>query len=185
MPTYGLIVEGEYDAAALTELIRRCAAGNIQVIPRQCAQKGSLMKKFPAYLQELHWANQGQAVDKALVIRDTDSKNPGELIARMETSIVSRSYPFPVKFVVIMQELETWLLADHDALSQVASRSISEIRGPLESILDPKRRLQSILSDAGIAYTAEVARKIAAAANLERIEYRCPTFRTFRQTIDD
>ena len=56
MPTYGLIVEGEYDAAALTELIRRCAAGNIQVIPRQCAQKGSLMNKFPAYLQELHWA---------------------------------------------------------------------------------------------------------------------------------
>jgi hypothetical protein len=185
MPTYGLIVEGEYDAAALTELIRRCAAGNIQVIPRQCAQKGSLMKKFPAYLQELHWANQGQAVDKALVIRDADGKNPGELIARMETSIVSRSYPFPVKFVVIMQELETWLLADHDALSQVAPRSISEIRGPLESILDPKRRLQSILSDAGIAYTAEVARKIAAAANLERIEYRCPTFRTFRHAIDD
>ena len=70
MPTYGLIVEGEYDAAALTELIRRYAEGNIQVIPRQCAQKGSLMKKFPAYLQELHWANQGQAVDKALVIRD-------------------------------------------------------------------------------------------------------------------
>ena len=144
-----------------------------------------MMNKFPAYLQELHWAIQGQAVDKALVIRDADGKNPGELIARMEMSIVSRSYPFPVKFVVIMQELETWLLADHDALSQVAPRSISEIRGPLESILDPKRRLQSILSDAGIAYTAEVARKIAAAANLERIEYRCPTFRTFRHAIDD
>ena len=79
MPTYGLIVEGEYDVAAL----------NIQGIPRQCAQKGSLMKKFPAYLQELHWANQGQAVDKALVIRDADGKNPRELIARMETSIVS------------------------------------------------------------------------------------------------
>jgi hypothetical protein len=87
--------------------------------------------------------------------------------------------------VVIVQELETWLLADHDALSQVAPRSISEIRGPLESILDPKRRLQSILSDAGIAYTAEVARKIAAAANLERTEYRCPTFRTFRQAFDN
>jgi hypothetical protein len=185
MPTYGLIVEGEYDAAALTELIRRCAAGNIQVIPRQCAQKGSLMKKFPAYLQELHWANQGQAVDKALVIRDADGKNPGELVARMGTSIVSRSYLFPVKFVVIVQELETWLLADHDTLSQVARKRISEIRGTLELIVDPKRRLQSILSEAGIAYTAEVARKIAAAANLERIEYRCPTFRTFRQAIDN
>lgn len=185
MPIYGLIVEGEYDVAALTELIRRYAAGNIQVIPRQCAQKGSLMKKFPSYLQELHRANQGQAVDKALVIRAADGKNPRELIARMETSNVSRSYPFPVKFVIIVQELETWLLADHDALSQVAPRSIAEIRGPLELILDPKRTLKGVLSEAGIAYTAEVARKIAAMANLERIEYRCPTFRTLRQAIDD
>jgi Domain of unknown function (DUF4276) len=117
MPTFGLIVEGEYDAAALTEFLRRCAEGNIEVLPRQCAQKGSLMKKFPAYLQELRWANRGQAVDKALVIRDADGKNLQELIARMETSIVSRSYLFPVKFVVIVQELETWLLADHEALS--------------------------------------------------------------------
>ena len=185
MPTFGLIVEGEYDAAALTELIRRCAEGNIEVIPRQCAQKGSLMKKFPAYLQELRWANRGQAVDKALVIRDADGKNLQELIARMETSIVSRSYPFPVKFVVIVQELETWLLADHEALSMVTQKRISEINSPLESLVDPKRRLQSMLSEAGIAYTAEVARKIAAATILERIEYRCSSFHTFRQAVHD
>jgi hypothetical protein len=89
MPTFGLIVEGEYDAAALTELLRRCAEGNIEVIPRQCAQKGSLMKKFPAYLEDLRWANRGQAVDKVLVIRDADGKNLQELISRMETRIVN------------------------------------------------------------------------------------------------
>ncbi|HXH08428.1 MAG TPA: DUF4276 family protein [Alphaproteobacteria bacterium] len=185
MPTFGLIVEGEYDAAALIELVRRCTAGNIEVIPRQCAQKGSLMKRFAAYLRELQWANQGQAVDKALVIRDADGKNPQELIARMETSIISRSYPFPVKFVVIVQELEAWLLADHEALSQVTQKRISAINCPLESIIDPKRRLQMRLSEAGIAYTAEVARKIAAAANLETIEYRCSSFGTFRQAVHD
>jgi len=185
MPTFGLIVEGEYDAAALTELVWRCAEGTIEVIARQCTQKGSLMKRFSAYLQELQWANRGQAVDKALVIRDADGKNPQELIARMEMSIIHRSYPFPVKCVIIVQELETWLLADHEALSQVTQKRISAINSPLESILDPKRRLQSMLSEAGTAYTAEVSRKIAAAANLETIEHRCSSFGTFRQAVHD
>jgi hypothetical protein len=90
-----------------------------------------------------------------------------------------------VKFVVIVEELETWLLADHEALSQVTRKRISKIISPLESIVDPKRRLQSMLSEAGIAYTAEVARKIVASAILERIEYRCSSFRTFRQAVHD
>lgn len=185
MPTFGLIIEGAYDASALTELTRRCAEGDIEVIAYQCAQKGSLMKKFPAYLQALHPCHRGQPVDKALVIRDADGKNPHELITRMETSIGSRSYPFPVKFVVIVQELEAWLLADQEALSQVTRRRISAINSPLESIVDPKRRLESILSEAGIVYTAKVARQIASTAILERIEYRCSSFRTFRQAIRD
>jgi hypothetical protein len=185
MPTFGLIVEGEYDEAVLTEFTRRCAEGDIEVIAYRCAQKGSLMKKFPAYLQALQWAYQGQAVDKALVIRDADGKNPQELIARMGMSIIGRSYPFPVKFVVIVQELEAWLLADHAALSQVTQRRISAINRPLGSIADPKQRLESILSAAGMAYTAEVARQIAATAVLQTIENRCSSFRSFRQAIHD
>jgi hypothetical protein len=53
----------------------------------------------------------------------------------------------------------------------------------IEDIADPKARLQRMLSDAKVAYTKEVARKIAAAANVEYIAYRCPSFRSFVQAV--
>jgi hypothetical protein len=90
--------------------------------------------------------------------------------------------------VIIIRELEAWLLADNEALAQVLREysgrrgseiRIPEINEPLEEILDPKTKLQRILSDAKVAYTKEVARKIAATANLERIASRCLSFREF------
>jgi hypothetical protein len=85
--------------------------------------------------------------------------------------------------VVIVQELVTWLLADHDALTETTGTSISEIHGVLEEIHDPKQRLQKILSEAGVVYAAEVARKIAAASDLARVAYHCPSFQTFHRAV--
>jgi hypothetical protein len=185
MPTFGLIVEGEYDAAALTEWIHKCVTAEIDVIPRLCAQKGSLMRKFPGYLVGFRWDNKGGPVDKAFVVRDADGKDRQELINTMKGRNAARPPIFPVEFLVIVQELETWLLADNEAVAQVIGSRISEIQGSLEEIRYAKERLQGILSDAGIAYTAQVARKIAAASDLEKLEYRCPSFRIFRQAIQD
>jgi len=181
MLTYGLIVEGVYDEAALVELIQKCLQGNIDVVARPCG--GSLMNKFPGFLEEFRYVKQGTHVDKAMVVRDADAKDPNEVLQRMAAKIVGRTYPFPVKFVAIVRELETWLLADREALSAVTGRMVPEIDEPLEGILDPKARLQRMLS--GIPYTQEIARKIAVAANLERIEYRCPSFRSFLQLVRD
>ncbi len=185
MPTFGLIVEGEYDAAALTEWIRKCLPGNIDVRPRLYAQKGPLIRKFPGYLSGFRWDNQGGPVDKAFVMRDADGKDPQELISVMKAKIADRLPIFPVEFVVIVQELETWLLTDNEAIAQVTGMEIAEIQGALEEIKDPKEHLQRIPSGARVAYTAEVARKIAAASDLEKLAYRCPSFRTFRQAVQD
>jgi hypothetical protein len=183
MPTFRLIVEGAYDAAALAEWIRKCFGSNVDVVARLCAQKGSLMRKFPGYLAGFCWDNQGGPVDKAFVIRDADGKDPHALMTIMKARIADRPPIFPIEFVVIVQELETWLLADHQAIAQVTGMRTTDIHGVLEEMRDPKQRLQKILSDAGIAYTAEVARRIAAASDLEKLCYRCPSFRTFQQAI--
>ena len=189
MLTVGLIVEGDYDAVVLTELIHKCVGADIDVIARVCGPKGALMGRFPGFLEGFRYMKQGTHVDKALVVRDADRKDPGVLRESMEAKITRRTYPFSVQLVVIIQELETWLLADSAALSQVtqeyAGRVVSGINEPLEDIVDPKRRLQRLLSDAKVAYTREVARKIAAAIRLESIEARCPSFRTFRQAVGD
>lgn len=185
MQTFGLVVEGVYDKAVVTELIRKCVAGHTEVVVRICG--GSVMNKFPGLLEEFRHVKQGTHVDKAVVIRDANGKDPNELMLTMQGRISNRQYPFPVKCVVIVRELETWLLADDRAISQVtqeyASRTVSPINEHLEDILEPKERLKKLL--AGVAYTDEVARKIAAAVDIERLKYRCPGFGSFQEAVLD
>ncbi len=178
----GLIVEGIYDEAALTELVRKCAPPDVRVICRPCGNATQLMKKYPGFRQEFRHAKDGTPVDKALVIRDADHKNPAELLAKMEARIVNRVYPFPRKLLIVVEELEAWLLADEEALSFVTGKAVRQIANP-EKINDPKARLQRILSDAGIAYTAEEARKIAAAIRSDILAARCPSFKKFQDAI--
>jgi hypothetical protein len=115
MQLVGLIVEGIYDEAALTEFVRKCLSTEVNVICRPCGGVPQLMKLFPGFLKEFEHVNSGLPVDKGIVIRDADQKTPEALISQMENKISGRRYLFPTKFRVIVQELETWLLADEEA----------------------------------------------------------------------
>jgi hypothetical protein len=55
----------------------------------------------------------------------------------------------------------------------------------LEDIKNPKEKLQKILSASNSNFTPETLRKIAEAADLKKIEYRCPSFRRFRDSVLD
>jgi len=184
METFGLVVEGNDDETAIAEMIKKCAKTEVKVISRQCGGKAQLMRKFTGFLEDFRHVKAGTKVDKALVIRDADQKNPVQLINDMHGKINNRNYPFPVKLLVVVQELEAWLLADETAVSTVTGRPTPTIQNP-EGLNDPKQRLNNVLSAARISYTPEIARKIAANANLDVIEARCPSFRVFRQAVID
>jgi hypothetical protein len=188
MLTFGLVVEGDYDEAVLTEFIRKCVGYDIEIVSRVCNLKGSLMKRFPGFLEEFRYVKQGMPVDRALVVRDADMREPQGLLREMESKIAHRTYEFaPVRFVAIVRELEAWLLADSEAIATVtreySGRVVPMVNESIEDLVDPKARLQKMLSEAKVAYTREVVRKIAAAANLESIAYRCPSFRSFVHTV--
>jgi hypothetical protein len=184
MLTIGIIVEGPSDAVAFPELIRKCIGDDIEVIARPCNSKSQLISKFLGILEEFRRVKQGMPVDIALIIRDADNKEPHALVTAMREKYINRTYPFSATPVIIVQELEAWLLADNQALSHVVGRSVPDLTEPLERIAKPKERLQKILSDAKVPlYMSEVARKIAAATRLERLEYRCPSFQAFRQAL--
>ncbi|SRR5579875_1528419 len=191
MTTYGIVVEGYYDVAALTEIIKKCLSNEIEIISYTCATKGPLMNKFQGFLDllDLRHTKQGSHIHKAFVVRDADNKDPNELLNKMRSKVASRTYPFEVKFIIIVQELETWLLADEEAISRVtqprSGRTVARVNENLELISQPKERLKKILFDAKVAYTPEVAREIAKESDPSRIEYRCPRFREFRQAVID
>jgi hypothetical protein len=84
--------------------------------------------------------------------------------------------------------LETWLLADERAVSEVAlrrgrTRSIKAINRHLEEIIDPKPLFLRMLSEAGLPADDKVYEEIASAADLNRIAERCPHFAQFRQHV--
>ncbi|MBM4296991.1 MAG: DUF4276 family protein [Deltaproteobacteria bacterium] len=182
MSCVGLIVEGTYDEAALTEFVRKCVPAEVDVICRPCGSAIQLMKKFPGFLESFRHVNAGLPVDNAIVVRDADHKRPNDLIAHMENRISGRSYPFPRHLLVIVQELEAWVLADEQALSSVTGKPLRRVPNP-ETLDDPKARLENILSDAGIVYTAETARRIASAARADLLSFRCPSFKRFQQAV--
>ncbi|MEW6409067.1 MAG: DUF4276 family protein [Nitrospirota bacterium] len=189
MTLYGIIVEGNYDKAAFKEIIKKCILSDIKIISRPCGGKDHLMKSFPGHLKSFCYEKQGSHIDKALVIRDADNRDPAELHKKMESKITNRTYPFEVKFIIIIQELETWFLADEEAISRVtqarSGKPVARVNENLESIRQPKEKLQEILSKAGIYYTPEVAKEIARELDLSKIEYHCPRFREFRQAVID
>ncbi len=179
----GIVVEGDYDAKAIPELIRKCLGNEVEVIIRAYGGKGNLMKRFPGLLESFGYLKQGGPIDKALVICDADNKAPNEMHTMVRERYANRIYPFPVEPVIIVRELETWLLSDSAALSRATDKRIAEITDSLEAIPNPKERLRSILWQHKIAYTAEIARKIAAETNLNTLAYRCPSFLHFRQAL--
>jgi uncharacterized protein DUF4276 len=188
----GLVVEGFYDETALSEFVRRIipAATFIRVFP--CGGGARLMQKFPGYLDALQYEFHGGPVDKALVVVDSNGQNPASLVAQMQTKIAGRTYSFPggVQFSVAVRELEAWLLGDLDAISTIpatrgSGAAVSPLRRPPETLADPKAELERRLTQRGVAYTSEVGRCIASAADLGVLGGHCPSFADFRQKVLD
>jgi hypothetical protein len=189
MNTYGMVLEGKYDDSALLQLLKKLFSTEIKIITRIAGNKSTLIAKLPAYLASFRLEGRTTHVDKAFAILDADGKDPEELKTKMRRKCEGRNYSFDVKFIVIVQELEAWLLADEEGISRVTvSRSgkhVARVNEDLESIFRPKEKLSNLLIGADVPYTDVVAGEIARESNLDMIGYRCPSFREFRQAVLD
>jgi hypothetical protein len=90
MASVGLIVEGDYDEAALAEFVQGCLSPEVSVICLRCGGAPQLMRKLPGFMEHFRYANAGSHVDKAIVVRDADRKIPEDLISQMESKISGR-----------------------------------------------------------------------------------------------
>ena len=173
MPTIGLVVEGDYDEAAIPVFIRRARKG-VKVVTRQC--RGTVTGKLRGILAEL---NRSYRPEKVLIVSDTDGGDPADLIAAMKNKIVG-TFSFSIHPLVAVEALEAWLLADPLALESVLG--IKKSFPSPEKIRNPKAQLEK-LSSRRTAYTPEIAKEIAEKMDLNVLKTRCPWFATFQRAI--
>lgn len=172
MITIGLIVEGEYDGAAIPVFLRRCRSG-VRVVTRKC--RGSVTGRLGGILAELERSSRA---DKVLIISDADGQEPRTVLRAVESRLASQ-YRFTVVPLVIVEMLEAWFIADQQALERM-SRVKRAFNNP-EKVRDPKSELRRLLGP--IIYTPELARRIAEEVDLGILGQRCPRFTAFQRAV--
>jgi hypothetical protein len=181
----GIVVEGDSDAEAYPQLIRKIRDDIEEILPISCCGVSTLKREFVKWLKYFEW-NAPHSIDNALVIMDSDCSEASVWEAQLR-QIYEQSHfepGFPVHFHATKCELETWLLADENAINQVSqqmgkNRKIGAVTIQLESHRDAKELFQEQLSKADLRATARVYQEIAGAADIARIAARCPHFQQF------
>jgi hypothetical protein len=186
---FGIVVEGEQDSAAYPELIRKIRDDIESIFPIPCGGVGTLKKEFINSLKQLPW-RAPHPIDRALVIMDSDCSDAFVWEEQLG-QIYEQSHfkcNFPVRFHATKCKLETWLLADENAVNQVSqqrgkNKKVAAVTFDLETHKEAKELFHKQLSKADLRATAPVYKEIASFSDIARISARCPNFRQFANKI--
>ena len=174
----GLIVE-DYYAEAIKEICRK-----ISVNPEVRRQRGKIdVRKAPIYAKELYL----NGCKKVIILADANCNLEGERERLVGVyNSLSKELRGSVHICIAVHELESWLLADEDALSKFLGRDIKvkAIANP-EEIHNAKKYLGEIFQKAGKKYLPSMAKEIASLADVDKIIEKIPSFVDFRNKALD
>jgi uncharacterized protein DUF4276 len=184
---------GSYDSPFYEVIIKRVCPEITRVVSRVAGNKAMLMKGLAGHLRSLQYASQkGGPVRKAIAIRDTDGKHPADVEMDLLSRISGQTFSFPrgVECHATHQEMETWLLADIEAINRTAlillgatSKKARRSAGSPEGIVNAKEKLQDVLSDVGLLYDAATCALIAQETDLATLRAYSPSFRSFERKV--
>jgi hypothetical protein len=189
---FGIVVEDLRDVEAYSQLIRNIRNDIETIASYPCHGNSTLKKQFLKGLKSFKWYAPGspQAIGKALVIVDSDCSDASVWEEHL-AEILDRSHfepGFPVHFHATKCELESWLLADENALSKTSqyrgkNKQLGPANIPFETYRDAKELFQKRLLQAGLPDTPQVYKEIASYSDTERIATRCPGFKLFIKKV--
>jgi hypothetical protein len=184
-----IVVEGSSDGATYPILMKKIRndIGKPQV--RECGGKSNLKNLFVGFLKEFQ-RNHAWQIHVAFVIRDSDCKPPQQIEEQLRKVLHQSGFAprFRVEFFATKCQLETWLLADENAINQVShlrgkNKQVAPITIQLESHEKAKELFHERLSIAELRPTTPIYEEIARAADIKRIASRCPNFRQFTEKV--
>jgi len=186
---FGIVVEGDTDSRVYAALIPRIRPEVETVLPKPCQGVTGVRRGFVGWLKHFQW-HSGHEIGKALVIRDSDRRDPQSVEAELDRILKQSGFQptLPVHFYAAKRMVEAWLLADESAVNEVARQrgkvgSAQPVPDPLESAPDAKRLFRQMLTQADLPADPAVYGEVAAAADIERIKERCPYFARFVECV--
>jgi hypothetical protein len=184
MPSIALVSEGEFDIHAYSPLIQRENEVEVDVLKRPCGK--SVSGRFVSILTALKYLH--AALDKAIVVSDAHGRDPAAWRAELQGQAGHLVLPFPIEYVVIVEELEAILLCDPRAIECVCAERGNAIQLPNlthSPALLPKPKVELVrqLGLGKVKYTKIIAGEIAGRADLERLCNWSPSYRNFRAAV--
>lgn len=184
MPTLGLVTEGDYDISAYSSVVHRENLQTIHIHERPCGK--SVSGRFVNILTALKYAR--PAIDRAVVVSDAHGRDPIAWRTELRGQAQHLALPFPVEYVVIVQELEAILLCDPRAIEAVCAArgnaiNLLNLTQSPETLIKPKAELVKKLGLGRVSYTKVVAAEIASQADLQQLSYWSQSYRNLRVAI--
>ncbi len=186
----GIVVEGPDDAVVYRILIKRINQVIEGVHCRECNGRQRLKNRFVYFLKEFATNPAAFNISKVLVIRDSDCQDPAPIEQELQDIFFNSNLQpdFHVSFHATKCKLESWLLADEDAINVVSMYrggpgGIQRVAVDLENFNAADHLYRRTLAQGRLQDTDAVMQEIAQRARLEGIADRCPRFRDFIQKV--
>lgn len=178
----GVIAEDESDVKVFESLTAKLIKDHLFSVKWfKGGGSGKLRRKCGAWAQNL-FAKKCKIV---VVIHDLDQNDEDDLRNKITKQLGSGA---PGKHLILIpiQEIESWLLADRDAVKSTFSiRNLPKIPADTESIQNPKEFLRDIVTrNSKTRYVNTVHNKVlASAVSVNVVMKKCPSFRPYPEFL--
>lgn len=173
MKKVGLVVEDKH-----TEAIKEISK-KLGVKPIIRRQRGRInVRKASAFAEELL-----RSCEKVIILGDADCNEEGER-ERLQRiyGLLPEGLRERVHICIVVHELESWLLADENAISRVLGKNVKPVENP-ESIHDAKEYLEELFEEVGEKYLTKFGGEIAKHVNVEKLREKCASFADFERKV--
>ena len=172
MKKVGLVVEDKH-----TEAIKEIGK-KLGIKPIIRRQRGRInVRKASAFAEELL-----RSCEKVIILGDADCDE------RRERERLQRIYEHlpeglreRVHICIIVHELESWLLADENAISRVLGKNVKPVENP-EKIHNAKEYLEGLF-EKGDKKQHLLAEEIAKHVDVEKLKEKCASFADFERKV--
>ena len=184
---FAVLAEDRTDADVLVVLIKRIRdKANMTVYKKGFSGCGELCRKAWSHIE--NFADQGAT--HFIICHDSDGDEPETIRQKVREHIKKKlnGGPFPHRIIVPVQELESWIIADEEAIRLTIPTLVIKPQLHPETIKSPKEWLKDESRNGGskpLYAPATFNAKVAVHLNIDKVKNKCKSFKELVNFVKD